>query len=93
MRSIPVNDLVDFLKQFVELVPYGAVAGRIRREGVGEGEKGQEQFMGEGKEAGRGWCLLVFGGRYCGNFVKGAEGAVFARCWGRWRYEVPYLGW
>lgn len=40
MRSIPVDDLVNFLEQFVELVPYGAVAGRIRRKGVGEGEKG-----------------------------------------------------
>ena len=42
MRSIPVDDLVDFLKQFVEFVPYGAVAGRIRRKGVGEGEKGEQ---------------------------------------------------
>ena len=32
----------------MKLIPYGTVAGRVCREGIGEGEKGQEQFMCEG---------------------------------------------
>ena len=88
MRSIPINDLVDLLEQFVQLVPYGAVTGRVGRQGVGEGEKGQQDFMREGEKAGGGRCLLVFGGRCRRDFVKGAEGAVLALCWWRRRYEV-----
>ena len=63
MRSIPVDDFVDLLEQFVELVPYGTVAGRIGRECVGEGQKGQQDSMCEGEKARGSWCLLIFEGR------------------------------
>ena len=48
MRSISVDDLVNLLKKFVELVPYWAVAWWIGREGVGQGEEGEEKLMREG---------------------------------------------
>ena len=42
MRPIPIDDLVDLLEQFMQLVPYRGVAGRIRREGIGEREEGKK---------------------------------------------------
>lgn len=88
MRSVPVDDRVDLLEQFVQLVPYGGVAGGIGRERVGEGEKGQQGVVREGAKARRGWCLLVVGGRRRRDVVEGAEGAVFALWRWRWGYEV-----
>ena len=48
MRSIPINDLVNLLKQFMELVPYRTVAGWVGRKGIDQGEKGEEKFVCEG---------------------------------------------
>ena len=92
MRPIPVDDLVDLLKQLVELIPYDAVAGRIGREGVGEVEERQEQSVREGQQPRGRWRLLVLGHRSRRDLVECAEGAVLAlRRWG-WGYEVAELG-
>ena len=81
MRSIPIDYLVDLLKQFMQLVPYRGVAGRVRRKGIGKGEEGKEQFVSEGQEPRRRRRLLVFGVGCGRDLVEGAEGAVFALRW------------
>ena len=90
MRSISIYNLIDLLKQFVEFVPYGAIAGRIGREGIGKREECKKQLMREGQQPrGRGRLLLVFGNGYGRDFEERAEGAILALC--RWtrRDEVP----
>ena len=88
MRSISIYNLVDLLKQFVEFIPYGAITGRIGREGISKGEEGEEQFMREGLQSRGRRCLLVFWNGRGRDFVKRAERAILALCWWRRRDEV-----
>lgn len=54
MRPIPIDNAMHVLEYLMQLIPYSAVRRGVGGEGVGEGEEGQEEAVGEVVEAGGG---------------------------------------